>query len=108
MARGGRSNDWGFPRWRAYGASQEATTVRLCDRHGCTEPGNCPAPKAPNKPERWYFCQRHSAEYNAGWDYFAGLSDEEAASRETDEDARRRWLPLGGALRLGRLGRRHA
>jgi DnaJ-class molecular chaperone len=31
------------------------------------------------------FCQRHAAEYNAGWDYFAGLDAEEAASRESAE-----------------------
>lgn len=81
----GRSNDWGFPRWRGYGAAREATRVRLCDRHGCAEPATCPAPKSPNSPERWMFCQDHAAEYNRGWDYFAGLSAEEAAAREADE-----------------------
>ena len=85
MARPGRTNDWGFPRWRGYGSSREAAQVRLCDRHGCGEPGNCPAPKSPNSPERWYFCQKHAAEYNAGWDYFAGLTAEEAAAREQTE-----------------------
>lgn len=85
MARQTRSDNWGFPRWGGYGSSRDATTVRLCDRHGCEEPGNCPAPKAPNSPERWYFCQTHAAEYNKGWDYFAGLSAEEAAAREADE-----------------------
>ena len=85
MSRPGRSIDWGFPRWRGYGSSREAATVRLCDRHGCEEPGDCPAPKSPNSPDRWYFCQRHAAEYNAGWNYFAGLSDEEAAARESAE-----------------------
>jgi hypothetical protein len=85
MARAGRTNDWGFPRWRGYGSSREAAQVRLCDRHGCSDIGNCPAPKSPNSPERWYFCQRHAAEYNAGWDYFAGLSAEEAAAREAKE-----------------------
>jgi len=80
-----RSNDWGFPRWRGYGGAREATQVRLCDRHGCDEPGNCPAPKAPNSPERWYFCQRHAAEYNAKWDYFAGLDQAEAAERAKNE-----------------------
>lgn len=59
--------------------------MRLCDRHGCNEPGDCPAPKSPNRPDRWYFCQQHAAEYNAGWDYFAGLSAEEAAERESTE-----------------------
>lgn len=59
--------------------------MRLCDRAGCSEAGNCPAPKSPNSPERWYFCQRHAAEYNADWDYFAGLTAEEAAARESTE-----------------------
>ena len=31
------------------------------------------------------FCQKHAAEYNAGWDYFAGLDAEEAAARESNE-----------------------
>ena len=59
--------------------------MRLCDRVGCDEPGDCPAPKSPNSPERWYFCQPHAAEYNRGWDYFAGLSEEEKAARAARE-----------------------
>ena len=31
------------------------------------------------------FCEEHAAEYNKGWDYFAGLTAEEAAKREADE-----------------------
>jgi hypothetical protein len=85
MARPTRSNDWGFPRWRAYDATREAEPVRICDRIGCDEPGNCPAPKAPNSRERWFFCASHAGEYNRNWDYFAGLTAEEAAAREADE-----------------------
>lgn len=85
MARGGRSMDWGFPRWRGYGSSREAVEVRLCDRHGCTEKGDCPAPKSPNSRERWYFCQAHAAEYNRNWDYFQGLDKEEAEERARAE-----------------------
>ncbi len=85
MTRSTRSNDWGFPRWRGYGASREAARVRLCDREGCEERGDCPAPKSPNSPERWYFCQAHAAEYNRGWNYFEGLNEQEAARREADE-----------------------
>ena len=82
-----RSSDWGFPRWRPYGASStEAARVRLCDREGCSAVGDRPAPKAPNSPERWYFCEAHAAEYNKGWDYFAGLDAEEAARRAADEE----------------------
>jgi len=87
MARQKRSNDWGFPRWRAYGAAGRGTTrVRLCDREGCNEVGDRPAPKAPNSKDRWYFCQPHAAEYNKNWNYFAGLSPEEAARRATEEE----------------------
>jgi hypothetical protein len=85
MARYTRSNDWGFPRWRGYGSATEAQKVRLCDREGCTAPGDRPAPKSPNSPERWYFCEAHAAEYNRNWNYFEGLSAEDAAARETDE-----------------------
>lgn len=85
MARTSRSNDWGFPRWRGYGSERGAATVRMCDRHGCDEPGDRPAPKSPNSPERWYFCEAHAAEYNRNWNYFQGLSAEEAAARENDE-----------------------
>jgi DnaJ-class molecular chaperone len=31
------------------------------------------------------FCQKHAGEYNAGWDYFEGLSKEEADARAADE-----------------------
>jgi hypothetical protein len=85
MAKQTRSNDWGFPRWRGYGSAREAARVRLCDREGCTAPGNHPAPKAPNSPERWLFCEAHAAEYNRNWNYFQGLTAEEAAAREADE-----------------------
>ncbi len=85
MTRSTRSADWGFPRWRGYGSSREATQVRMCDRYGCDQPGNCPAPKSPNSPDRWYFCQEHAGEYNRGWNYFEGLTAEEAAAREADE-----------------------
>jgi len=85
MSRARRSSDWGFPRWRGYESSREAAQVRLCDRAGCSEAGTCPAPKSPNTPERWYFCQQHAAEYNSGWDYFAGLDAEEAAQRTKEE-----------------------
>lgn len=88
MARQTRSDDWGFPRWRPYGAKGRAPTrVRLCDREGCNQPGDRPAPKAPNSPERWMFCEAHAAEYNKNWNYFAGLTAEEAAKRAAEEEA---------------------
>ena len=85
MTRYSRSNDWGFPRWRGYGGERGATKVRLCDRHGCEQAGDRPAPKSPNSPERWYFCETHAGEYNRNWNYFEGLTAEEAAEREANE-----------------------
>ena len=85
MARSTRNNDWGFPRWRSYGSERDAVKVRPCDRNGCDNPGSHPAPKSPNRPERWYFCEAHAAEYNRKWNYFEGLSAEDAAAREADE-----------------------
>lgn len=87
MPRVRRSNDWGFPRWRGYGGAREATKVRLCDRQGCEEAGDCPAPKSPNSNERWYFCRKHAAEYNSKWDYFEGLDQEESEARARTERA---------------------
>ena len=88
MAKQKRSDDWGFPRWRSYAdKGRSAARVRLCDRVGCNQVGDRPAPKAPNSPERWYFCQAHAAEYNKNWNYFAGLSPEEAARRAAEEES---------------------
>lgn len=85
MARSSRSYDWGFPRWRGYESSREAAKIRLCDREGCDRPGDRPAPKSPNSNERWYFCEEHAGEYNRNWNYFEGLTAEEAAAREAKE-----------------------
>ena len=87
MAKQTRSDDWGFPRWRSYGdKGRGAARVCLCDREGCSETGDRPAPKAPHSRERWYFCEAHAAEYNKNWNYFANLSPEEAAKRAADEE----------------------
>ena len=87
MAKQKRSDDWGFPAlallWRQ---GPSAAKVRLCDREGCSEIGDRPAPKAPHSRERWYFCEAHAAEYNKNWNYFAGLSPEEAARRAAEEE----------------------
>jgi hypothetical protein len=35
--------------------------------------------------EHYLFCVPHAAEYNKGWNFFAGLSDEEVRRRQTEE-----------------------
>jgi len=87
MPKQKRSDDWGFPRWRSYGEKgRHAARIRLCDREGCNEVGDRPAPKAPHSKERWYFCEAHAAEYNKNWNYFAGLTREEATKRAANEE----------------------
>ncbi|MGB7406260.1 MAG: DnaJ domain-containing protein [Pacificimonas sp.] len=79
---------WGFPRWSPYDSNGfDAATVKICDRHGCEDKGEHPAPKSPNSKDRWYFCQKHAAEYNRGYNYFEGLTKEEAQARANDENA---------------------
>ncbi|NCP11494.1 MAG: J domain-containing protein [Sphingomonadales bacterium] len=85
MAKARRTNDWGFPRWRGYEDGREAAPVKICDRYGCDLLGDRPAPKAPNSPERWYFCEKHAGEYNRNYDYFEGLTGAQAAAREAEE-----------------------
>lgn len=104
MAKAKRSNDWGFPRWRGYGSARHAEPVRMCDRHGCDEPGDRPAPKSPNSPERWFFCQAHAAEYNRNWNYFEGLTAEDAAARAANEQRDARGYSQAGHYGWGGPG----
>ena len=75
----------GIPALAAVRQGRDAAKLRLCDREGCSEIGDRPAPKAPDSKERWYFCEAHAGEYNKNWNYFAGLSPEEAARRAAAE-----------------------
>lgn len=85
MSRRGFRSDFGFPRWGGYGRDSDAVHLRMCDRNGCAEVGEHPAPKAPGSRDRWFFCESHAAEYNRSWNFFAGMSDEEARRRAESE-----------------------
>ncbi|MGF1461849.1 MAG: J domain-containing protein [Maricaulaceae bacterium] len=51
---------------------------RTCEWDGCGRKGDCRAPKAPDRPNSYFwFCQEHAAEYNKNWDFFAGMNDTE-------------------------------
>ena len=73
---------------------------------GLHETGDRPAPKAPNSPDRWYFCEAHAAEYNKNWNYFAGLSAEDAASEAAEEERGECRLSPVRAMEVGRARRR--
>ncbi len=74
-----QSKSWGFPRWGGYGETgEEAVKVQLCEWDGCDEKAEHPAPKYRDSDDRFWFCQQHAGEYNRNWNYFKGLTPEEA------------------------------
>ena len=61
---------------------------RRCDHPGCLSAGVTRAPKSRDLLEdHYWFCQPHAAEYNRGWDFFAGLSEEQTRARQAEEIA---------------------
>lgn len=82
-----RSKTWGFPRWGGYNSETSPRALRRCEREGCAEPGEYPAPKARDSRDKYWFCQAHAAEYNRTWNYFAGMSYEEMRTA-AEADAR--------------------
>jgi hypothetical protein len=48
--------------------------TRACDCPGCIEPADYRAPKTRALTDYYWFCLAHVREYNAAWDYFAGMS----------------------------------
>ncbi len=72
--------------------------TRRCDIPGCNEAGEHRAPKSRDRLNQYYwFCLEHVRQYNAAWDYYAGMSiDEIEAHRRADQTWRRPSWPLGG------------
>jgi hypothetical protein len=57
-----------------------------CERPGCTQPGLHRAPKGRKQEgQYWRFCMQHVREYNASYNYFAGMND--AAVQAFQKDA---------------------
>ncbi|MBM3559721.1 MAG: J domain-containing protein [Alphaproteobacteria bacterium] len=55
-----------------------ALPPRTCDHAGCRSTGEFRAPRSPRQPGEWYwFCLDHVRVYNAGWNYYAGMSEAE-------------------------------
>ncbi|ACL61499.1 J domain-containing protein [Methylobacterium nodulans] len=58
----------------------------VCERPGCTQPGLHRAPKGRRQEgQYWRFCMEHVREYNASYNYFAGMND--AAVQAFQKDA---------------------
>ncbi|GBF57731.1 chaperone protein DnaJ [Candidatus Phycosocius bacilliformis] len=53
--------------------------VQMCEHDGCTAEATCRAPKSRDNPaEIWHFCEKHAALYNKNWNFFDGMSEEDA------------------------------
>lgn len=63
--------------------AQRAT--RACEWPGCGKGGTHRAPKGRGREgEYWRYCLDHVREYNANYNYFAGLSDDDVISYQKD------------------------
>jgi hypothetical protein len=57
-----------------------------CQWPGCRLAGTARAPKSREMlDEHYLFCVPHAAEYNKGWNFFSGLSEEEVRRRTAEE-----------------------
>ena len=56
-----------------------------CERAGCREPGPHRAPKGRGREgQYWQFCLSHVREYNASYNYFSGMSDDDVQAYQKD------------------------
>lgn len=88
------------PRPRAYAPDPAAPPGRPCDMSGCGEHGQFRAPKSRAQLNDYHwFCLEHVRAYNAGWDFYKGMSPAEMeAQLRADTSWQRPSWPLG---RLG-------
>ncbi|MCF6195416.1 MAG: J domain-containing protein [Emcibacter sp.] len=96
-----RSRSSTFPRWTGYDTLRDPIQVRMCDHDGCDDKGEFPAPKSADSRDKWQFCAAHIAEFNRNWNYFEGLSKEEAFKRAQEEMRTAKGYASSGAYDMG-------
>jgi DnaJ-domain-containing protein 1 len=70
-------------------AAEDVTRLKpgekRCEHVDCMSVATARAPKARNMPGQFYwFCQPHAAEYNKGWNFFAGMTEEAIAQAQAE------------------------
>jgi hypothetical protein len=87
-----------------FGAEEPET--RCCDWPGCDGEGEHRAPKSRNELKSYHwFCLIHVRQYNAGWNFYDGMSDAEVeADVRRDTVWHRPSWPLGGNNGDGKYG----
>ncbi len=74
--------------------------LRGCDHPGCGSEGSYRAPRSRQQlNDYFWFCLEHVRAYNAAWNYYEGMSENEVeASLRADVTWQRPTWPLGGRL----------
>lgn len=54
---------------------QGSSRPRCCDMPGCQKPGEHRAPRDRSLSSHYWFCLDHVQDYNAAWNFFAGMAD---------------------------------
>jgi len=85
-------------------ASDVHVDGRVCEHPGCTEAGDFRAPKSRSQLHQYrWFCLEHVREYNAKWDFYAGMNEIEIEAQiRADQTWRRPTWKVGA--RSGRQG----
>lgn len=88
---------------RLYGAPPIDAHPRCCDWPGCDDGGEFRAPRSPRELDVYlWFCKDHIRQYNASWNFYAGMAEEEVeADIRRDTVWRRPTWPLGGRPTAG-------
>lgn len=78
-------------------SDDQDSSARACESPGCLEHGTFRAPKSRAAVREFYwFCLEHVRAYNASWDYYKGMSDDEVeAEKRADSGWQRPTWPLG-------------
>ena len=64
---------------------RKEAAVPTCDRPGCKAPGVHRAPKGRGAEGQYFrFCLDHVREYNKGYNYFAGMPDDDVVAYQKD------------------------
>lgn len=96
------------PRAPLFTPPDPRSAVHRCDHPGCGADADYKAPRARDRLNDYYwFCLDHVREYNAAWNYYAGMSPEEIeADLRKDITWQRPTWPLGmkGASRRFAFG----
>ncbi|MCY1648908.1 J domain-containing protein [Caulobacter sp. SL161] len=59
---------------------------KRCDHPDCRLAGSAKAPKSRDMPgDHYWFCQRHAAEYNKNWNFYAGMSEAQIRAEQESE-----------------------